>query len=57
MVLKTVLMTVLLPQEERDRRAAERRAKRIFLKAFPETRDGVVVEEVVQAETLKILDY
>jgi len=48
-IMQEFAETVLLPQEERDRRAAERREKRIFLKAFPETRDGVEVEEIVQA--------
>jgi hypothetical protein len=37
---------VLLPKAERQRRAEERRKKRIFMRAFPETLDGVTEEEV-----------
>jgi len=37
---------VLLPGAERRRRAEERRKRRIFMRAFPETLDGVTAEQV-----------
>ncbi|CAK0802529.1 unnamed protein product [Prorocentrum cordatum] len=40
---------VLLPPAERQRRAEERRKRRIFMRAFPETLDGVTVEQVEAA--------
>ncbi|CAK0911418.1 unnamed protein product [Prorocentrum cordatum] len=38
--------TVLLPKEERMRRAQERRNRRIFMRAFPEVVDGTTPEQV-----------